>query len=104
MAEWVRVGTVDDVPVGMLKGVDANGTAIVLANVDGAICALRDQCSHEEYPLSDGELDGGDIVCAYHGARFDACTGARKALPAVLPVRAFPVDVRDGAIYVEVDE
>jgi nitrite reductase/ring-hydroxylating ferredoxin subunit len=103
MGDWVRVGTVDDVPVGMLKGVDANGTPIVLANVDGAICALIDQCSHEAYPLSDGELDGGDIVCAYHGARFDACTGARKALPAVLPVRAFPVDVRDGEIFVEVD-
>jgi 3-phenylpropionate/trans-cinnamate dioxygenase ferredoxin subunit len=100
---WVRVGAVDDVPVGMLKGVDANGTAIVLANVDGAICALRDQCSHEEYPLSDGELDGDHIVCAYHGARFDACTGARKALPAVLPVKAFPVDVREGDIYVEVE-
>jgi 3-phenylpropionate/trans-cinnamate dioxygenase ferredoxin subunit len=99
---FVRVGTVDDVPVGTLRGVDANGTAVVLANVDGAICALRDQCSHEEYPLSDGELDGDQIVCAYHGARFDACTGARKALPAVLPVQAFPVDVRDGEIYVEV--
>jgi nitrite reductase/ring-hydroxylating ferredoxin subunit len=100
---FVRVGSVDDVPVGTLRGVDANGTAVVLANVDGTICALHDKCSHEEYPLSDGELDGGDIVCAYHGARFDACTGARKALPAVLPVQAFPVDVRDGDIYVEVD-
>jgi nitrite reductase/ring-hydroxylating ferredoxin subunit len=97
------VGSVGDVPVGTLRGVDANGTAIVLANVDGAICALQDRCSHEEYPLSDGELDGGDIICSYHGARFDACTGARKALPAVLPVLAFPVDVRDGEIYVEVD-
>ena len=103
MADWIRVASVGDVPVGTLKGIDANGTAIVLANVDGAICALRDQCSHEEFPLSDGELDVGDIVCAYHGARFDACTGARKALPAVLPVRSFPVDVRDGEIYVEVD-
>jgi nitrite reductase/ring-hydroxylating ferredoxin subunit len=104
MADWIRVASVGDVPVGTLKGVDANGVAIVLANVDGAVCALQDRCSHEEYPLSDGELDGGDIVCAYHGARFDACTGARKALPAVLPVRSFPVDVRDGEIYVEVDE
>jgi 3-phenylpropionate/trans-cinnamate dioxygenase ferredoxin subunit len=97
------VGIVDDVPVGTLKAVDADGVAIVLANVDNVICALQDRCSHEEYPLSDGELDGGDIVCAYHGARFDACTGARKALPAVLPVRVFSVDVRDGEIFVEVD-
>jgi nitrite reductase/ring-hydroxylating ferredoxin subunit len=97
------VGTVDDVPIGTLKGVDAAGTALVLANVDGVICALQDRCSHEEFPLSDGELDGGDLVCSYHGARFDACTGARKALPAVLPVKSFPVDVREGEIYVEVE-
>ena len=102
MASWVRVGAVDDVPVGTLKGVDANGVAIVLANVDGAICALQDRCSHEEYPLSDGELDGGDVVCAYHGARFDACSGARKSLPAVMPVPAYPVEVRDGYVYVDV--
>ena len=102
MADWIRVAGVDDVPVGTLKGVDANGTAIVLANVDGAICALQDRCSHEEYPLSDGELDGGQIICAYHGARFDACTGARKSLPAVLPVPTFPVDVREGEVYVDV--
>jgi len=80
----------------------AGGTSLVLANVDGRICALLDQCSHEEYPLSDGELEGGDLVCAYHGARFDACTGARKALPAVLPVQSFPVEVRDGDVYVDI--
>ena len=60
----MRVGAVDDVPLGTLKAVDANGTALVLANVDGVICALQDRCSHEEYPLSDGELDGGHIAGA----------------------------------------
>ena len=102
MADWRRVGAVSDVPVGTLRAVDANGVAIVLANVGGKVCALQDRCSHEEYPLSDGELDGGDVVCSYHGARFDACTGARKALPAVLPVPTFPVEVRGGDVYVDV--
>jgi len=41
-------------------------------------------------------------VCMYHGARFDACTGARKALPAIRPVRSYPAEVRDGDIYVDV--
>jgi nitrite reductase/ring-hydroxylating ferredoxin subunit len=102
MASWVRVARVADCPVGQLKAVDADGTAVVLANVEGRICALLDRCSHEEYPLSDGELDGGNVICSYHGARFDACTGARKSLPAVLPVRAFPVDVRGDDVYVDV--
>ena len=74
----------------------------MLANVEGTIYALRDQCSHEEYPLSDGELDGDEIVCVYHGARFNACTGARKTLPAVLPIKSFPIEVREGDIYVDV--
>jgi len=89
--------------VGELKGVSADGVQIVLANVEGDICALLDRCSHEDYPLSDGELDGRDVVCMYHGARFDSCSGARKTLPAIRPVRSFPVDVRDGDVYIDME-
>ncbi len=102
MPSWIRVASVAECPAGQLKGVRAEGLQVVLANVDGTIYALEDQCSHEEYPLSDGELDGGDVICVYHGARFDACTGARKALPAVLPVKSYPVEVRDGDVYVDI--
>jgi 3-phenylpropionate/trans-cinnamate dioxygenase ferredoxin subunit len=101
MSSWTRVAAAGDCPPGQLKAVDADGTHVVLANVDGTICALRDECSHEAYPLSDGELDGTDVVCTYHGARFDACSGARKALPAVRPVKAYPVEVRDGDVYID---
>lgn len=102
MPHWIRVTTEGDCPLGALKGVVADGVPIVLTNVDGTVCALRDQCSHEDLPLSDGELDDDEIVCVYHGARFDARSGARRALPAVAPVQSFPVELRDGAIYVDV--
>lgn len=102
MAEWTRVASLADVPVGTLKAVSAKMSPIVLANVDGDVYALEDQCSHEAYPLSDGELDGGDVVCTYHGARFDACTGKNKGLPAVRPVKSYPVEIRDGDIFVDV--
>ena len=91
-----------DCPVGQLKGVMVGLQPLVLANVDGDIYALEDQCSHQEFPLADGELDGSDVICIHHGARFDACTGRNKALPAIRPVKSFPVEVRDGEIYVEV--
>lgn len=102
MAEWVRVADVDACPVGRLKAASANRQPIVLANVDGEICALEDQCSHEAYPLSDGDLEGSEVVCIYHGARFDACTGKNRALPAVRPVKSYPVQVREDGIYVEI--
>jgi 3-phenylpropionate/trans-cinnamate dioxygenase ferredoxin subunit len=102
MPHWTKVASIGDCPVGELKGVMAEGVPVVLANVDGTVCALKDQCSHEALPLSDGELDDGEIVCLYHGARFDACSGARKTLPAVMPVKSFPVEIRDGDVYVDV--
>jgi len=102
MPEFTRVARLSDVPAGTLKSIYANAQALVLANVDGTICALEDRCSHEEYPLSDGELDGNTLVCMHHGARFDACTGRNKGLPAVRPVRSFRVEIRDGEVFVEV--
>jgi 3-phenylpropionate/trans-cinnamate dioxygenase ferredoxin subunit len=101
LANWVRVANVTECPAGSLKGVTVDGTGIVLANVEGDIYALLDRCSHENYPLSDGELEGRDIICLYHGARFDACSGARKSLPAIRPVQSFPVEIRDGEIWVD---
>ena len=102
MAEWVRVAAVADCPQGQLRAAAAGSQQVGLANVDGDIYALEERCSHEEYPLSDGDLEGADLVCMYHGARFDVCTGKNKALPAIRPVRSFPVEVREGDVYVEV--
>ena len=61
MSEWVKVAVEGECPVGMLKGVMAGSVPVVLANVEGSICALRDQCSHEDLPLSAGFLKLMDI-------------------------------------------
>ncbi len=101
MSSWVRAAAVADCDVGTLKGVMVENTPIVLANVNGDIYALQDECSHEEYPLSDGELEGDDLVCIYHGARFECATGRNKSLPAIRPVKSFVVQVRDDGIYID---
>ena len=101
MGEWAKVAEAGAVPAGQLRGFTVKMHPIVVANVDGDLYALEDQCSHEAFPLSDGELDGSDVLCTYHGARFDACTGKNKALPAVRPVKSYPVEARDDGIYVE---
>ncbi len=76
---------------------------VVLANVEGTIYALEDRCSHQDYPLSGGDLEDGQIECPFHGARFDACTGRATMLPAVAPVRTFNVEVRDGFVHILLD-
>jgi 3-phenylpropionate/trans-cinnamate dioxygenase ferredoxin subunit len=102
MAEWVRVAAVEDCPPGTILGVGAGSERIVLVNVEGEMYALLDRCSHQDFPLSDGELDGYRLECIYHGASFDVCTGRALQLPAIRPVKTFPVEVRDGAVFVEV--
>lgn len=104
MAEWVRVASLEDLPTDTLKAVGANGARIVLANAEGDIYALEDRCSHQDFPLSDGELEGTSLECIYHGAAFDVCSGRALQLPALRPVKAFEVEVREGEVYVQVND
>ena len=101
---FVKVADVADVPKRGLLDVEAEGQKIVLvATGDGAYYALKDQCSHEDYPLSDGELLEGDRVeCIYHGAKFDVKSGRAVALPAIRPVKTYDVKVENGAVMVDV--
>jgi nitrite reductase/ring-hydroxylating ferredoxin subunit len=78
-----------------------DGARICLANVGGEIVALRDACTHQEFPMSQGTLlPDGTIECAWHGARFDCRTGAVVREPAVEPIPRHAVRVEDGMILV----
>ena len=88
-----------------VRGFRVNGREIVLCEVDGEIYALDGICTHEELPLDGGEIDDGVIECPWHGALYDACTGRVCGLPAVRPLRTFPVRVdEEGDVYVTLDE
>jgi 3-phenylpropionate/trans-cinnamate dioxygenase ferredoxin subunit len=102
VGEWVKVAGLDRCPPGNLLGVVVGKTQIVLANVDGDVYALEDRCSHQDFPLSDGELEDNQLECIYHGAKFDVCTGRATQLPAIRPVTSFAVEVRDQEIFVQI--
>ncbi len=103
MSGFTTVARVEDVPENGLKGIVVDGAPIVLAHCDGRFYALEDRCSHEEFPLSSGDLAGCEITCALHGARFDLETGAPRALPAVVPVRTYEVRIEGDDIQVKLD-
>jgi 3-phenylpropionate/trans-cinnamate dioxygenase ferredoxin subunit len=69
---------------------------------DGRFYAIEDRCSHEDYALSEGDLDGYTVECPRHGSRFDIRTGDVLNPPAVLPVATFAVELNDDAVVVEV--
>ena len=70
---------------------------------NGQITALEDRCSHADVKLSKGSFTDGEIECRAHGARFDCKTGAALCMPAVAPVRSFPVLVVENEIFITVE-
>jgi len=102
-AQSVEVARVSDVPEGKVMVVEVSGKRIALCNYGGVIYAIDDVCTHDRGPLGQGELIGNEIECPRHGARFDVITGRAVRLPAVRPVRSYPVIQNGDAISVEVE-
>lgn len=103
MATLIEVAKLDDVPAGKIRVVEVGERRIALCNHDGTIYAIADECTHDRGPLDQGELIGNEVECPRHGARFDIVTGRATRLPAVRPVKTYPVVMQGDSIAVEVD-
>ncbi|MEX2572367.1 MAG: non-heme iron oxygenase ferredoxin subunit [Gemmatimonadota bacterium] len=102
---FVRVASLDDIADGDVLEVRARDKPVCLARVGDEVFAFSNNCTHRDFPLSDGELDPDDcsITCEWHGARFDIRSGKALSLPATRPVPVYECRVEEGVISVEVD-
>lgn len=98
-----KVGTIDDFPEGKVKIVRIDGERVAICNVEGTLYAVEDRCTHDDAPLGEGELEGCEIECPRHGARFDVRTGKVTLPPAVYPIETYPLEIRDGDVMVDID-
>jgi 3-phenylpropionate/trans-cinnamate dioxygenase ferredoxin subunit len=97
--EFVVIADQGDIPNGERLFVEIDGDAIVVFNIGGTFFAIADVCSHDDGPLGDGEIDGHEVSCPRHGARFDVRTGETTRYPAVESIDAYPTRVNaDGEI------
>jgi 3-phenylpropionate/trans-cinnamate dioxygenase ferredoxin component len=100
----LAVAHAEDLPPGSLKKVLVEGhPALVVGNAAGTIFALLDECNHGEADLSEGDLDGCEIVCPLHSGCFDVRTGKATRRPAKRPQPTYPVELEDGVVYVLVE-
>ncbi len=70
------------------------------------VFAIEDMCSHASVPLSEGDVEVGSdractIECYLHGSTFDLRTGKPTVPPATEPVATFPVEIREGDVYID---
>jgi nitrite reductase/ring-hydroxylating ferredoxin subunit len=98
---FTKVATVQEVPAGKAKQVVINGRTLALFNVNGAFHAIDDTCTHRGGPLSEGELQGKEVTCPWHGARFDVTTGAHLSSPAPSDVATYRVQVVGDEVQVD---
>lgn len=99
---WVKVAPLAAVRPNDMKGVKVGGRSIAIYNVEGAIYATDDVCTHAFALLSTGFLEGDVVECPLHSGRFDVKTGKALCLPVTDDVDVFPARVVDGEIEIEI--
>ncbi len=102
MPEFIKVARLGEIAAGQGKLIEAGGKEIALFNVGGAIHAIDNNCTHVGGPLCEGELDGTEVTCPWHGAVFDVTTGAALGPPAATPVSRYNVRIEGSDIEVEI--
>jgi 3-phenylpropionate/trans-cinnamate dioxygenase ferredoxin subunit len=100
MSDWVTVARVDDLKPGARQLVDVDGSQLVVFNIEGKYYAIEDVCTHDGGQLTGGEVEGDQIICPRHGARFCIRTGAALTAPAYEPTATFPVRIENDEIQV----
>jgi len=98
--KWIDVAKVDEFESGTARSITVEDTKIAVFNVNGEFYAIEDACTHDFETLSGGEVDGYDVICPWHGARFDLKTGEALAAPAYDPVATFSTRMEDGIVQV----
>ena len=82
--------------------VEGGPFGICLVQLGDEIYALADRCSHQNWPLSDGEVGDGSIECTKHGSTFGLRDGRPECLPATIPVPVYRVRVEGEEVVVTV--
>jgi 3-phenylpropionate/trans-cinnamate dioxygenase ferredoxin subunit len=97
---WTRVCATSDIAPGEAKVLNVVPPVAVF-HVEGSFYAIDDTCTHETYSLADGYIEGTQVECPLHLAKFDLKTGAALCAPATVGVRSYPVKTENDEIFVD---
>ncbi|MBS2034970.1 non-heme iron oxygenase ferredoxin subunit [bacterium] len=98
------VGSTQDFAPNQVKVLRVGGERIGVVFLEGKYYAWEDRCTHDDGPLGLGPLEGCQIECPRHGARFDVRTGRVMAPPAFTPLDIFQTEVSDDQVYVILED
>jgi 3-phenylpropionate/trans-cinnamate dioxygenase ferredoxin subunit len=100
MDTWIDVCAVDELEPGDYRTLWIDDEEVAVIKCNGRVHAIQDVCTHDGGELTGGTIEGCEIECPRHGARFDIRTGAVLCPPAYEPIDIYPVEIRNGRIFV----
>jgi len=103
VSDWLSVCRVEDLPPGSHRLLEVDGAQVAVFNLGGQYYAIEDVCTHDGGVLTGGAVEGDQIICPRHGARFSIRTGEALAPPAFDATAVFPVRIHDGHVQVRDD-
>jgi nitrite reductase (NADH) small subunit len=101
MPTYVRLASASEMPpANEVKEFACGNRTLCVVNVNGEIRAMDNECLHSGGPLGQGVIEGGKVICPWHGWAWDPKTGAAQVLG--VKVAVYPVKVENGEVLVEI--
>lgn len=97
---FYKVAATQEIPVNERLFIEINQLPIVVYSLNGEYFATGDECSHDGGQIGEGQIEGYEIICPRHGARFDIRTGKVTRFPAAQDIPSYPTRIADG--YLEI--
>jgi nitrite reductase (NADH) small subunit len=87
-------------PANQAKEFPCGDKLICIANVNGTISAMDNVCLHRGGPIGQGTIEGGKVVCPWHGWAWDPKTGAESQNPSA-KVAVYPLRIENGDVLID---
>ena len=102
MSKIVKVADAQAIEDGKAKVVRVEGLTLAVFRVKDEFFALENSCLHRGGPLGEGNLEGYNVTCPWHGWTYDVRTGSFEVIPP-LRVRTYPARREGESVVVELD-
>ena len=100
MVKWIDAGPTTGLGDGQTLSLSVGRRMIAVARSGGSFYAIEDVCTHDGAELTGGAIEGMEIICPRHGARFCLRTGEALSPPAYEPVQVFETKIEGGHLWV----
>ncbi len=94
---------VDELAQGKMRAYQIQGHDILVAHTESGFHAIANRCPHDVIALDLGCLEGEVVRCSLHGSRFNLTTGKPQEPPAEESVKVYPLEVKDGVVWVDLN-